>query len=253
MKGQSSDSLIPLKDLVLIGGGHAHVHVLKMIGMNPIPNLRVTLIARDIDTPYSGMLPGYITGQYSYADCHIDLFKLCVWSKVRFIHAEVCNINTSKKRVYMRDGRPSMSYDVLSIDIGIIPRPLPCFDPTRASYKADHIAMLDQLLIAVKPIDLFAKKWARVLQEIADITNLDSNHNTPPVPGRPTTNNNNTPPSTIPTYTVGIVGAGAGGIELSFAINFRLRAMCRERGVGEERVRVVVFNKGETVLPSHAK
>ena len=124
-RGKSTmDSDTPVvRDLVLVGGGHAHVCVLKKFGMRAEPGVRVTLVSDAALTPYSGMLPGFVAGHYTEEECHIDLLPLAKFANARFIEARACGIDRDQRLLHL-EGRPSLRYDVLSIDIGISPAPV---------------------------------------------------------------------------------------------------------------------------------
>jgi selenide,water dikinase len=141
------------KDLVLVGGGHAHVHVLKRFGMAPPPGVRVTLIARDIETPYSGMLPGYVAGLYDFAACHIDLVRLARFAGARLIHDEATGIDRAARHVLCRN-HPPIRYDIVSLDIGSVPR-------------SDDVPGARAHTVAVKPIDRFGRRWEALLARAA--------------------------------------------------------------------------------------
>ena len=145
-----------MKHLILIGGGHSHVEVLKRFGMRPMPDVRLTLIAREVMTPYSGMLPGHIAGHYSFDECHIDLRPLCRFAGARLIHAEASGIDLAARRVLCRD-RPSVPYDVASIDIGSSP------STQDVPGAAEHA-------IPVKPISRFVARWAA----LSDCSSVES-------------------------------------------------------------------------------
>ncbi len=62
--------------IVLVGGGHSHVQVLRAFARQPEPLARLTLVSDSLEAPYSGMLPGHIAGLYSREAMHIDLAAL---------------------------------------------------------------------------------------------------------------------------------------------------------------------------------
>lgn len=142
------------KDLVLVGGGHSHVAVLRRFGMKPVPGVRLTLITRDIHTPYSGMLPGYVAGHYDYDECHIDLGPLARFAGARLYHAEVEALDLDNRQVFAQ-GRPPIDFDLLSINIGSRPRTL-------------SIPGAQEHTMPVKPIDEWLHQWQALQQRVLE-------------------------------------------------------------------------------------
>ena len=146
-------SLPVLKDLVLLGGGHAHVTVLKRFGMRPVAGVRVTLVSRVVETPYSGMLPGLIGGHYTSDEAHIDLQPLARFARARVVFDEAIGLDLANRQVRFRD-RPPIGYDVLSIDIGSTPN-------LTVTGAAEHT-------VPVKPIDRLLDRWSALTARLCE-------------------------------------------------------------------------------------
>eukprot|EP00298_Acanthocystis_sp_HF-20_P010623 c18952_g1_i2.p1 GENE.c18952_g1_i2~~c18952_g1_i2.p1 ORF type:complete len:811 (+),score=320.10 c18952_g1_i2:145-2433(+) len=202
-----------LKQLVLLGGGHAHVHVTKMFGMKPLPGVAVTLISRDIESPYSGMLPGYVAGFYSREECHIDVPRLARFAGATFVHAEATGIDTVNKKVILKD-RPPISYDILSVNLGITPKQNP---KTQSS-----------LVTPVKPIEKFAVKWESLLQRV-----VEANENQK--------------------FQIAVVGGGAGGVELCLSMQARIKKELNSKNKGVDHISFTLFTSTSVLLPTHTK
>jgi pyridine nucleotide-disulfide oxidoreductase family protein len=172
------------KHLALVGGGHAHVLVLEAFARNPEPGLTMTLVSKDSLTPYSGMLPGHLTGAYTRDEIHIDLERLARTAGARLILDEAVGFDRVAGRVLLKGGA-ELSYDILSVDIGIAP-------------DLSGIAGADEHALAVKPIGSLLDKWDRLVDSAL----------APDGPRR-----------------FAIIGGGAAGICLAFAVRafFALR------------------------------
>ncbi|MBI3514725.1 MAG: selenide, water dikinase SelD [Proteobacteria bacterium] len=202
-----------LKDLVLVGGGHSHVAVLRRFGMRPLPGVRLTLIARDLDAAYSGMLPGLIAGHYEFDQTHIDLGPLARFAGARLYHDEVIGLDLDAKRVLCRN-RPPVAFDLLSLNIGSAPNTA---DVPGAAAHA----------IPVKPIDRFVAHWDTLWRRVL------ARPSTPAAPTR-----------------IGVVGAGAGGVELLLAVRHRLAGLFAAAGLSADGLQYHVITDAPDILPS---
>ncbi len=138
------------RHLLLLGGGHAHVEVLRQIGQQPLPGWRVTLMTREEMSPYSGMLPGVMAGLYQPAQALIDMPKLTARCGVALLLDRCTGIDPQEKLVRRTNGA-ELAWDLLSIDTGATP------DTSRTPGAAEHA-------LPLKPIDALLPRMQAITE-----------------------------------------------------------------------------------------
>jgi pyridine nucleotide-disulfide oxidoreductase family protein len=168
---------------VLLGAGHAHVHVLSTLAAQPLTSTQVVLVAPHPRQMYSGMVPGFVAGHYTLDDCVIPLEPLVRRGSVRWVQRSVKQLDADKKLIMLDDGS-TLHYDWLSVNTGSI----------------QNRELLEQTMpgarkhgLFVRPIEAFGALWPRVA-EMGDARAL----------------------------RIAVIGGGAAGIELAMAVRHRL-------------------------------
>lgn len=169
-----------MKRLVLLGGGHAHVHVLKSFADAPPAGVELTLISPFARQVYSGMLPGWIAGHYTIEQCVIPLPPLARAAGAAFAETAGNRIDFERRVVHCVNGS-EIAFDVLSIDTG--PMPSTAVIPGASGHA-----------VAVRPIESFIQAFAMMRRDVAAARTA----------GR--------------AVSIVFIGAGAAGIELALAM-----------------------------------
>ena len=133
------------KSVVLIGGGHTHALVLNKLKTQSLEGSHVTVINPDSTAPYSGMLPGFVAGHYKREDLDIDLKNLSRKVGATLVVGKAISMDLNRKLVHIDDGT-QISYDILSIDVGITSRMI-------------SLPGISEHGIPAKPLGDFSVKW----------------------------------------------------------------------------------------------
>ncbi len=108
-----------INHLVLIGGGHTNVLLMRKWLMYPklMPEIPITIISRDTHLVYSAMFPSVISKSISLNNSLIDIRSLARKARVSFIKNEVTNIDYHLKKIFLKN-RPSIGYSKLVLNYG---------------------------------------------------------------------------------------------------------------------------------------
>lgn len=196
--------------LLLVGGGHAHLEVLRQLADRPLRDAHVTLVSAFAYHHYSSVVPGYLQGTHDERGFVFDLRGLCRAAAAEFVQGYAVAIDAPGRQVRLgpppsrlastmaddprsvRTPEPprDLTYDVLSIDVGSEPTALD------TPGVRDHAATVRPMTRAIA--------LKRRLDELIGAARAQRS-------------------ADAATVAVCVVGAGASGVEITLAVARRLR------------------------------
>ncbi len=138
-----------MKRVVLLGAGHAQLSVLAALAQQRLASAEVTLVTAYPRQMYSGMVPGWIAGRYTEAQCSIAIEPLARAAHVKLMLAKAVAVNATAQTITLADGKV-LGWDVLSLNTG----------PSQAR---ERIPGAREHALFVRPIEDFVQLWQRVL------------------------------------------------------------------------------------------
>lgn len=136
---------VPDRQLLLLGGGHAHLNLLRRLRSETPKGWQVTLVSPHPRQIYSGMLPGWVAGHYALDDCAISLTGLCDHAGIVFAQTAVTGLDLARNEVRCADGE-RRRFDLVSIDTGSEP-------------ALSGLPGATEHALPVRPIEGFIARW----------------------------------------------------------------------------------------------
>jgi len=182
-----------IKKLLLLGAGHAHLHVLASLAQHRPADLDVTVLCPYDHQTHSGMTPGFVAGHYTAEESRIALGPLIKAAGARWIQGRCVGLDAEHHTVSVAgagiDTPPLLNYDLLSINTGTT--------IDRARLEAEIPGAITHAL-NVRPMERFVHLWPQVMELARDRA-----------------------------VSLAMIGAGDAGVELLFAAEQAIREQGR--------------------------
>ena len=208
-----------MKQLLLLGAGHAHAQVLRAWATAPVAGCELVIVSPSALAPYSGMVPGWLAGNYRFDEICINFAALAQAAGAKLLLDTVLSLDAKQRQVHLASG-VVLGYDLLSLNVGSTLNP-----PAVLHTSTDPAGHARSRLLCMRPLGSLHSAWTTLL-------------------GDPVLRSGTAP------LTVTAVGGGAAGVESLLAVLARLRAL--QPGRQWQDLRGKLLTRSPTLLPGMA-